>query len=160
VLIGISDRIYHSFLKYISWITSSATWPQFGAVGLIVFVTLINAHYSWIPKAQLIPFIYLLSRLTTGLGEVMRGIGSIEFNLPFAKSITDYLNENQELLSVEEVSPENKNNLHLKKIIEVSAQNLSIGRTHPLLKNISFTAKEGDFVWIHGSKETKGTFKI
>lgn len=146
-LIQTSNSIFRKYIHYISWITGSSSWPQFGAVGVIALMVIVNARRSFVPVAALIPFIYLLSRFTANMGDVMRAAGTIEFNWPFAKNLASYL---ERMDADSEMLPPPTASSHAPAIASLSVKDLTIGRDQPLLNGLGFSAKKGDLVLIGG----------
>ncbi len=141
----VNQTILKNYTRYISWLTLNSSWPQFGAICIVVAVVLVNQQKAWLAPTILVPFIYLLNRAAANMSVVISSLGNAQFNRPFLLNLMSQLNsasaEKQIILSGTEKTG---------KLESLTVSNAEIGRESSLLFGISFQAKAGDLVLFSG----------
>jgi len=145
-LAGISRAIMRDYRKYMVWITAHSSWPQFGAVCVIALVVVANQRHGWVPAAALIPFVYLLSRVTLNTGEVIRATGQIQFNRPFLTALLRFV---EERIAAPAAARAGGRRL-AGPVRALDVAELRVGRAQTLLESLTFSAQAGDFVAFSG----------
>jgi ABC-type multidrug transport system fused ATPase/permease subunit len=149
-LVGINRVILKDCIRYICCLTANSMWPQFSAVCVIILVVLANIRHAWVPGVVLIPFVYLLSRITAGVGEIIRALGTMQFNWPFLHGLVILFPLKASVRLRDHASVDGSISPGFS-VQNLTVQNLSIGRDKMVyLTKISFKGDRGDFICFQG----------
>ena len=141
-----NSQIYKFAMKYHNIYFANMVWPNLLAVFVVVFMVVINSKENFVPTPTLVPFIFLLSRISSSVSDITGSYGRYQLNKP---AFMDLMSFNSILLRDRKLFDEGKN-IDISEPISFSAQGLSVGRKSEILRNIDISLTKGDFLLISG----------
>lgn len=146
-LAKINRFIFRNCVKYIGGISFASSWPQMGGLLLLVSVVYFNQRHVFVSSSQLIPFAYLLARLSTTFSTAVAAIGSVQFSVGFFKELVGLVRQAELITAL----PAPSGSKELEQLKSLKVQNVSVGRKEILLRGISCELIPGDTLLIAGS---------
>ena len=137
------SELFHK--KYMNYHALNTIFPNI--IGFLIIISLIisNFYFSFLTTDQLVPFVYILSRLGLNLSNINASMSHTLFNYYYFE---DYIKKYKILKSIKNKSNNIVINKDNKFSLEVS--NLSVGWKTKVLKNLNFSLKEGNLFLIKG----------
>tara|TARA_B100000989_G_scaffold298791_2_gene289887 strand:+ start:2922 stop:4580 length:1659 start_codon:yes stop_codon:yes gene_type:complete len=140
----------HSFFHSINSVIPSV-------IGLLLIIIIItsNKYLYNLKPLEVIPFIYLLTRVSSSLSQISDNVSAILYTFPYFKELSEQKDYNNEEVNLNKFDTINLD----KKKFRLSVENLSVGRDSVLLENINFTLLSNELLIIKGeSGKGKSTF--
>lgn len=125
--------------------TAGNNLPYLAGVILIVGLLWSNERWALMPTAGLVPFVYLLNRVTGSLVSLSTSSGQVRELLPYVFEMSGYT----EVLfpKIQSAFPAGR---AVQKLSAIEVRALAFGRRAPLTEPISFAVKSGEMALISG----------
>lgn len=150
-LIRINESIFKNYSHYTFWSDLSTSWPQFAGICVTIVIVISNSQYAWVESTVLVPFIYILMRVSTNISTFIAALGTAQFSHPFVLNLINFFDQDAQVLRASSIClPGQTMRAFKEKLKSVEACEISIGRETVLVEDLSFSAQESDFVWFTG----------
>lgn len=147
VLIRTNREVLENHTRFTRWSTLNSTWPQFGAMAVVVVVIFANDRFQWLEFSILVPFVYLLNRAAANSSSVITAIGNAQFNLPFVRELVTAIKPSPSKLPETGVLPV----WDPGESFSLEAISLDVGRLTPVIRDLSFRVDRGQAIVFTGA---------
>lgn len=131
--------------RYALLYSISNSVPALVAAILIVGLLWLNERYAMMPVVSLIPFIYLLNRMSGSFVALSTGTGQIRELLPYAGELARRADQ-----LFPKALPRTHSGNAMPSLSVLEVRNLGFGRQHPLTRPLSFSVRQGEMALISG----------
>lgn len=147
-LIAIANSAKCSHDKHQNINAISANLPFMIAMGLVVLVLIVNQHYELVAVTNLVPFVYLLNRVSGSFSQLANTTGNFREALPYVRNLMSYTNALTitEPLNGTKDGPRNK----LQRLESIDVNDVEFGRVAALTEPVTFSARCGEMILIVG----------
>lgn len=151
-LLGLAGDISYHFVRWQFQFAIKVNLPAF--LGILVGIGLVwsNATYGFAEVSVLVPMIYLLSRLSGAVSNLLSALGGVEYGRPYAGEL---LNRFGAELGQVVVPPEDVDvaghAAAAGAVESLSVRDLDVGRVDPLIEGLSFDLLRGGTLLISGA---------
>ncbi len=131
--------------NYQLFFAAGTNLPFLAGVILIVGLLWLNARFALMPMVDLVPFVYLLNRVSGYFVSLSTTTGQIREFFPYLLELLRY----QEPL-FPKILPVTTNSVSIPKLSKLEVRNLGFGRHAPLARPLSFAVRSGEMTLISG----------
>ena len=143
---GVSQRIFRNVIRFRLLAGVYSVLPQFLGVVSGVIVIFANQELGFVALSALVPFMYLLTRITGAISSLTSTVAQLQASLPFAVELLAYA----DLLKPCEEDTRDKTET-IKNLSDLQVDGLNVGRTTSLLSDLSFSVSRGQMLLISGA---------
>ena len=146
-------KVFHS--KHSFFYSLNSVFPSIIGLFLIILIITSNKFLFNLKPLEVVPFIYLLTRVSSSLSQISDNISSILYTFPYFKDLSEGKNYDDYKIDFNKFDT----TVLEKKKFRLSVENLSVGRESVLVKNINFKLLSNEILIIKGeSGKGKTTF--
>ncbi len=139
-----SHRALVNYKNFMIALAAQAGFPVLGGVFVVILILEINMKTGALDFAQLVPFVYLLSRFAGAVSSLVSSIGSLGQNKRFLKALLEMQEHSFRPFS----SPQR--GIAPPSLTSLDVANLTVSRSTVLCGGISFSLRAGDMLLISG----------
>jgi ABC-type multidrug transport system fused ATPase/permease subunit len=121
--------------------------PMFVGTLVVVLLLIVNDRLSVFTLGEMIPFIYLLTRISAGASDIVNAFGTLASTWPFMRELSTHAFR---LFPKPAAQMECTPSKPIGDVAKLAVSDLAIGRNAVLAKGITFDVGKGDMLLISG----------
>lgn len=145
-LLQLAKNITYNIIQWSVRFAAKVNIPAFLSVIAGIILIIVNSKYNYTSSAVLVPFVYMLSRLSGAVSVIFSSVASAEYAYPFARRLSGFYDD----LFAERNASDFGALECPRDISEIKVKDLVVGRTEALNTPLSFAIKNGEMLLLQG----------